>query len=149
MTTLRYFALSPQSRLVRVTQSSLDALWQGRLRANALGCSAGRELRLISVECEGLRPTRAYLLRLPLTCGRFTVEDHLTLRLFTMPDCVTERENVRHHGRGWPDDLLSQLAVALDVPVADLPSPLRIGGPLFVAASTGATPREALRLLRQ
>jgi hypothetical protein len=134
--------------LVRVSQSSLDALWQGRLRANALGCAPGRELRLISVVCDGLQPIQAYLLRLPLTGGRFTAEDHLTLRLFTMPDCVTERENLLHHGHGWPADLLSQLAVALDVPIRGLPLPLRVGGPLFVAASTGASPREALRQLK-
>jgi hypothetical protein len=142
---LCYFAVGTQGQLVRVSHTALARLWRGRLRADALGCHPGRELRLLSVVCDDLRPVRAYLLRLPLTAGQFTLEDYLTLRLFTLPDCVTEQENARHHGQGWPADLLRQLAVALDVPVADLPLPLKVGGPLFDAVARGATPPEASR----
>jgi len=33
--------------------------------------------------------------------GRFTPENYRTLQLFTMPDCGTPGEVVRHHGDGW------------------------------------------------
>jgi hypothetical protein len=81
-----------------------------------------------------------YLLRVPLTEGRFTAEDRLTLLAFSTPDCVTPAEAARHHTEGWPRDLFRQLAVALDVPAAALRVPLGIGGPALVAAGRG-TPR--------
>ena len=67
--------------------------------------------------------------------GRFTAENYLTLQLYTMPDCVTPGEVIRHHGQGWPRDFLRQLAVLIDVPLARLHLPLRVGGPLFTAAA--------------
>jgi hypothetical protein len=105
--------------------------------------------RLVSVACdENLLPQRLYLLRLPLTDGLFTLEDRLTLYLFSRRDCVTHGELVSHHTDGSPADLHRQLAVALDVPCAPLEVPVGVGGPLLLAAALGVTPREALRHLR-
>jgi hypothetical protein len=83
----------------------------------------------------------------PLTAGRFTEENYLTLHLFTRPDCVTSKELLQHHAAGWPRSLRQQLALALDVPIAALPLPFKIGGPLFLAAALKLTPRQAVRYL--
>ena len=145
---LRYFVVDGQGRLRKAPQAAVRALWDGGLGASALGCPANNELRLASVVCDDdLLPQRVYLLRLPLIRGAFTYESRLTLHLFTQPDCVTPGELSRHHAAGWPRDFFHQLAVALDVPAAALNVPLGIGGPLFLAAALGVSPRQALRHL--
>src|SRR5262245_24711449 len=146
---LRYFIVDDQGRLCKVKKSAVEALWEGTCRADSFGCPDGNELRLVSVVCDRkLIPQKIYLLRLPLTQGQFTQENYLTLQIFTMPDCVTPQEVARHHGGGWPADLLRQLAVAADVPLRDLEVPVRIGGPLLLAAALRVTPTEALRYLK-
>jgi hypothetical protein len=70
------------------------------------------------------------------------------LQLCALPDCMTADEMLQHHTEGWPADLFPQLAVALDVPVADLHLPLGVGGPLFTAAAKRVTPKQALRYFR-
>jgi len=143
---LRYFFVNREGQLLKVRQGKVHALWQGKLRAARLG---GNELRLVSVLCDdNLLPTHVYLLRLPLTDGRFTKENYLTLRIFSMPACVTPREVIQHHTAGWPADFFTQLGVALDVPRKLLNVPLGIGGPLFMAAALRVTPGQALRYLR-
>lgn len=145
---LRYFVVDGQGQLRKVSQAAVRALWEGRLRADALGGPAGRELRLVSVVCDDdLLPRSLYLLRLPLEGGAFTPESRLLLHAFSRPDCVTTDELTRHHTEGWPGDFFRQLAVALDVPVAALEVPVGIGGPLLVAAALDVTPRQALRYL--
>ncbi len=146
---LRYFVVDARGQLRKASQVWVRELWVGRRRASDLGCPSGNELRLVSVLCdEALQPQRLYVLRLPLTEGKFTEESRLTLYLYSQPDCVTPRELVQHHTGGWPRDFFRQLAVALDVPVKQLGIPLGIGGPLFLAAALRVTPQEALRHLR-
>src|SRR5207248_2946794 len=94
-----------------------------------------------------LLPQKVYLLRLPLTDGRFTLCDYLTLQSFARPDCVTPQEVKAHHTDGWPADLARQLAVALDVPLSGLSVPVGVGGPLLIAAALRLTPGQALRYL--
>jgi hypothetical protein len=145
---LRYFAVGPSGQLRKISKSAMEGLWRGHYRADQLGCDAGTELRLASVLCDRrLLPRKIYLLRLPLSDGWFTEANLLTLRIFSRPDCVTPREVITHHTAGWPADFFRQLAVALDVPVADLGVPLGIGGPLFTAAKLRVTLREAVRFL--
>lgn len=145
---LRYFVADGKGRLRKVSRAAVRGLWQGRLRADALGSPAGAELRLVSVVCDAaLLPQRLYLLRLPLDEGRFTGESYLALRAFARPDCVTPAELVRHHTGGWPPDFHQQMAVALDVPVSRLDVPLGVGGPLLLAAALRVSPRRALRYL--
>ena len=146
---LRYFISDEHGQLRKVRRASVEALWEGHCRADALGCKEASELRLVSVVCDRkLMPRKIYLLRLPLTAGQFTQENYLTLQVFTMPDCVTPQEVARHHGGGWPRDLLRQLAIAADVPLAQIQVPVRIGGPLLLAAALRVTPSEAMRYLK-
>ena len=146
---LRYFVIDAAGQLRKASQAAVRDLWEGQRAAATLGGSSSNELRLVSVLCDAdLLPQKIYLLRLPLTGGRFTEESRLTLHLFTRPDCVTPNELVQHHSEGWPADFFRQLAVAVDVPVAALNVPLGVGGPLFLAAKLRVTPREALRHLR-
>jgi hypothetical protein len=143
---LRYLVVDPRGQLRRVSQSAVEGLWEGRHKADVLGCPCRSELRVVSVVMnDALLPRRIYLLRLPLTDGLFTLENYLTLQLFTMPDCVTTKEVVQHHAAGWPTNFFQQLALILDVPLADLPVPVRVGGPLFMAAALRLTPHQALR----
>jgi hypothetical protein len=146
---LRYFVVDEQGMLCKVRKSSVQQLWEGSATTEELGFKEPSELKLVSVVCDQkLIPQKVYLLRLPLTAGKFTEENYLTLQIFTMPDCVTPQEVARHHGGGWPSDLLRQLAIAADVPLCQLQVPVRIGGPLLLAAALKVTPTEALRYLK-
>ena len=146
---LRYLVVDGDNRLCLVRRRDVEALWKGRRHATDLGCLAGSELRLVSALCdERLVPHKIFLLRLPLTHGEFTRENWLTLRIFSMPDCVTPREVIEHHTAGWPRDFFTQLAVALDVPRSMLDVPLGIGGPLLTAAAMRVTPKQALKYLQ-
>jgi hypothetical protein len=146
---LRYYIVDHRGQLRRARRSAVERLWAGGCAAADLGSRDESELRLVSVVCDNhLVPRKVFLLRLPLTQGRFTEENYLTLQVFTMPDCVTPREVAQHHGGGWPPDIMRQLAVAADVTLAQLDVPVRIGGPLMLAAALKVTPAEALRYLR-
>jgi hypothetical protein len=146
---LRYLAVDEQGRLRLVRRRDVEALWKGRRAAADLGFGVENEIRLVSALCdERLVPQKIFLLRLPLTDGQFTRENWLTLRIFTMRDCVTTREVIEHHTDGWPRDFFTQLAVALDVPRRALDVPLGIGGPLLTAAAMRVTPRQALKYLQ-
>jgi hypothetical protein len=145
---LRYFIADPSGQIQRASQPAMEGLWEGRISGTKVG-GGKSELRLVSVLCDDqLQPNTVYLLRVPLTNGMFTPESQLTLQIFTMRDCVTEREMLDHHGGGWPRDLMRQLAVALDVPLARLNVPVRVGGPLFVAAAMGVRPHQTLQYLQ-
>jgi hypothetical protein len=146
---LRYFLIDADGQLKRLRRDRLEALWQGNAAAADLGSRDACELRLVSVLCDDrLVPQKIFLLRLPLTRGRFTKENYRTLRSFSRPDRVTAHEMFRHHSEGWPRDFFPQLAVALDVPKAFLDVPLGIGGPLLMAAALRLPPKQAVRYLR-
>jgi hypothetical protein len=139
---LRFFVLDPQGRLCRVSQSVIKRLCRGHADSVALGCPGARELRLVSAICDDeLQPQKLFLVRLPLTQGRFTYENYLVLQAWSRPDCVTAAEAFGHHTEGWPADFFPQIAVALDVPVTALNVPLGIGGPLWsLARDVGLRP---------
>jgi hypothetical protein len=146
----RYLVVDTQGRLILTPKASIEALWQGRAEAKELGAASSNEIRLVSVLCNNrIVPQKIFLLRLPLTEGRFTKDNYLTLRIFTMPDCVTPREVIEHHTDGWPRDFYTQLAVALDVPRSMLSVPLGVGGPLMMAAALKVSPREAIKYLQK
>jgi hypothetical protein len=146
---LRYLYVDRHGQLTVIRRAQVEALWQGRLGADALCGPDLHELRLVSVLCNArLVPQKIFLLRLPLTDGHFTRENYRTLRSFSMPSRVTAHEMFVHHSEGWPRDFFRQMAVALDVPKAFFDVPLGIGGPLLMAAAMRVPPREAVRYLR-
>jgi hypothetical protein len=146
---LRYLFVDRHGQLTVIRRADVEALWQGRLGADALHGPDLHELRLVSLLCNSrLVPQKIFLLRLPLTGGYFTRDNYRILRSFSMPSRVTAHEMFVHHSDGWPTDFFQQLAVALDVPKAFLNVPLGIGGPLLKAAAMGVPPREAVRYLR-
>ena len=146
---LRYFAADRRGRLRKVRPRLLDALLNGRLSAEAVGCRGVRELQLVTTVCDSrLLPRSVYLLRVPLTGGRFTAADEVTLRAFASPECVTPHEAAVYHGHGWPRTLVRQLAVALDVPVAGLAVPFGAGGPVLASVAGRVPLRQAARGFR-
>ncbi len=146
---LRYLFVDRAGQLVKVKRSVVERLWQGELSVEALGRARRTELRLVSALCDShLRPRRIFLLRLPLSDGRFTRADYMTLQVFSRSDCVTAQEMIAHHTGGWPPDFYHQLAVALDIPRKELDVPVGIGGPLMTAAAMRLSPKQALRYLR-
>jgi hypothetical protein len=146
---IRYLFVNRLGQLIKVRRSLVEGLWKGDLAATDLGSLGQNELRLVSVLCdEQLLPRKVFLLRLPLSKGRFTKENYLTLQIFSRPDCVTPREVIAHHTAGWPRDFFRQLAVALDVTRHHLEVPLGIGGPLLMAAAMKLSPKQTLRYLR-
>src|SRR4051812_8593284 len=115
---LRYFVLDGSGQLRKAPGAAVRAFLDGQLGAAHFRSKNGRELGLATAVCDDdLIPRQMYLLRIPLTGGRFTSADSLVLRAFADPECVTPVEAVAHHAGGWPGDLIRQLAVALDVPV--------------------------------
>lgn len=147
---LRYLVLDARGRLRKARPKVVAAILNSRASAAALGCPGARGLRLVTVVCDDdLLPAAVYLLRVPLTGGRFTAADGLVLRAFASPECVTPHEAATHHGAGWPADLVRQLAVALDVPVAGMGVPFDVGGPVLAAVVGRVTIREAARRLRR
>ena len=126
-----YFLADQRGQLRRLRLAAVRRLIVGRRSARA------GDLRLVTVTLDAdLLPTAVYLLRAGLTGGRLTRADAVRLRALATPGCVTPAEAAAHHQAGWPPDLVRQLAVALDVPVAGLRCPVRWGGPPLDAILT-------------
>jgi hypothetical protein len=146
---LRYLIVDSNNQLKLIRRDEVEAIWRGRVHVSQYGCDDQTELRLISVVCDNdILPERIYLLRIALTDGYFTRRNYRSLRSFAMPSRVTAQEMFRHHSEGWPRDFFTQLAVALDVPRADLDVPFGIGGPLLIAAALKISPKRAVRYLK-
>ena len=129
---LRYFVIDEDSRLHRASKKVVEALWRGRCKAERLGCAMGDELRVITVVCDDrLQPRISFFLRVALKNGKptnssrieaYEAMTHSSGRRYDHPAAKRQFE-------GWPSDWQHQLAVALDVPVAQLHK-VGIGGPL-------------------
>lgn len=146
---LQYLVVDAEQQLRLVPREHVEAMWRGQVNAEHFGVIDPTELRLVSVVTNNrLVPQRIFLLRVPLTNGKFTRRNYRALRSFTMPSRVTVREAFHHHSDGWPTDFFTQLAVALDVPRAMLEVPFGIGGPLLIAAALKISPKSAARYLR-
>ena len=146
---LKYLIVDGNNQLQLIRRAQVEAIWRGAVPVSRYGCSDLTELRLISVVCDArILPERIYLLRIALTDGYFTRRNCRVLRSFAMPSRVTAQEMFQHHSEGWPRDFFTQLAVALDVPRADLDVPFGIGGPLLIAAALRISPKRAVRYLK-
>jgi len=143
---LRFFAADRRGRLLKVRPRHVDGVINGRISVAILGCRGVHTLPLVTAACDGrLRPQAIYLLRVPLTGGRFTAADELALRALVSPASATPHEAATHHAAGWPVDLVRQLAVALDVPVTGLAVPFAAGGPVLDAVVSSRPLRHAGR----
>jgi hypothetical protein len=141
---LRYFVLDADGQLRKARPKRVEATLDGRMSSADLGCPGVRSLFLATVVCDAaLLPRAVYLLRVPLTHGRFTASDELTLRTLASPSCVTPHEAATHHGAGWPQDLVRQFAVALDVPVSGMAVPFAAGGPVLDAVVRRGSMRQS------
>ncbi len=133
---LRYLLVDSLGQFRLVDSSPVEDVWAGRRTADALGYPIGNELRLVTVVCndEDLQPRKCFFLRAKLEDGQITDESR-----FDAYDSMTEHARGTydiladdHQLDGWPEDWHRQLAVALDVPVAELRR-IGIGGPLLMA----------------
>jgi hypothetical protein len=118
----------------------VEDVWAGRSGTDVLGHPIGDELLLVTVLCneDDLAPRKCFFLRIKLEDGRITDTSR-----FDAYDSMTEHSRGTydiladdHQLDGWPDDWYQQLAVALDVPIAELRR-VGIGGPLLMADMWG------------
>ena len=129
-----YFVADRRDQLLRVPTEPVEALWEGRGGAAALGVDCGESLRLISVLIdEDLNPVVIFFIRLDLDSDEITAESRLEAY-----EAVTAKGPRYSHPAaqkqfvGWPTDWPRQLAVALDVPVFAL-NKIALGGPLLMS----------------
>lgn len=147
---VRFFCLDKDDRLQKVAQRHVEKAWWDE---RPWDDSTGRRLvRLVTIVLDGdHRPRGCFLLRLTLKEGRLTHEirreilaaaqrgiEHLGKR--SKP---TGNPQIEKQMEGWPATLKRQLAVALDVPIGQLPKP-RFGGPLVTAAQLRISVKRAL-----
>ena len=133
--TLRYFVVDVDGQLVRVPTAAAEAVWGGQADAGDLDVILGSELKLISsLIDEDLNPVMTFFLRVDLDRGAITEESRMALLEAITADHGRRLSDPRQRRQfeGWPDDWRRQLAVALDVPAAQLVK-LGIGGPLILS----------------
>ena len=147
---VRFFCLDEDDRLQKVAQRHVEKAWWDE---RPWDDSTGRGLvRLVTVVLDGDHRLRGcFLLRLTLKDGRLT---HQVRREIL----ATAQSGMEHLGKrskptghpliekqmeGWPATLKRQLAVALDVPIGQLPTP-GFGGPLVTAARLRISVKRAL-----
>lgn len=136
---IQYFAVDADNQLRRETREAVEDLWSGRATAETLHCNVEESFRLVTVMCnDDLIPVVTYFARLDLHEGRIT--DESKIEAF---EAMTTRHRRRYDNpsaqrqfRGWPADWQRQLAVALDIPVAQLKR-IGIGGPLLMSEIWG------------
>jgi len=134
-----YYVVDHNSQLQRVPCDRLEALWKGDVAIDALECIVDDELRLITVLSDDyLEPVYCYFVRLELKSGKIT--DESRIEAFEAMTARHRRRKghpaARRQLEGWPTDWRPQLAVALDVPVAQL-SKIGLGGPLLMSELWG------------
>ncbi|HUG93470.1 MAG TPA: hypothetical protein VML55_21705 [Planctomycetaceae bacterium] len=132
---LCYFVIDQHRTLHRVSREAVEGLWRNEHAAGVLDLPLGGELRLVTVLVdENLLPVVCYFARFRLRGGLITAESK-----HEAYDAMTARHQRRYDHpaaqrqfAGWPGDWQRQLAVALDVPAAQLRK-LGLGGPLLMS----------------
>lgn len=136
---LRYFVVDEANDLHRIRRSAVEAVWSDARPVASLGLRLADDLRVVTVVCDpDLHPRICFFLRVDLEDGRIT--DDSRLRAHEAVE-VSNRGELDHpavaHQLGrWPSDWRRQLAVALDVPVAEVNN-IGIGGLLPLADVLG------------
>jgi len=153
---VRYFHLDENDCLQKVAQRHLEAVWFDERPWD--DSASAKPLRLISFLCDDdFRPLRGFVMRVQIREGRLTDDsrhDAIAAVQSAMPPLPSifgpvqssnELPLIDKQLEGWPEpnDLFRQLAVALDVPIEQVP-PLRFGGPLLTATLLRVTVKQAL-----
>jgi len=132
---LVYFVVDVEGQLRRVPTEAAEAVWEGRAGTDIFSVALGEELRMVSALIDGdLDPVVCFFMKLDVHGEEITDESRLDAY-----EAVTakhaQHENhpaAQRQLEGWPSDWQTQLAVALDVPVAGLKR-IAIGGPLLMS----------------
>lgn len=136
---LTYFVVDRNQQLQKVSRDEVERLWRNETGAEGLPIDPDDELQLVTALCdESLIPLVIWFVRLELSGGRIT--DQSRIAAYEAMDTRKKRRYdhpaARRQFTGWPSDWRQQLAVALDVPVADLQK-VGIGGPLLMSELWG------------
>ncbi len=132
---LTYFVVDTDHTIYRVDRELVEGLWDGHRTSDEFACSLGHDLRLITVLLdEDLLPVLCFFIRVELKDGVITNRSRIEA-FEAMSNRVKRRYDnpeAQRQFRGWPNDWQRQLAVALDVPAAEL-TKIGLGGPLLMA----------------
>lgn len=152
---IRYFIFDGTSWfLQRAAQNRIEDAWEGRRPWDAAGGS--RDLGIITVLLDDeLRPQKGFHTRVEVTDGCImqeavwsAVRAWLQVKSTPLaPDdeaCADLQPEVIYQRQGWPDpaEVYRQLAIALDVPIARVPS-LSFGGPLLASCQLDVSVKQA------
>jgi|GEM_PF-3419458 len=129
---LDYYIVDEQGQFQRSSRNDVETLWKGNCHIGKINERLSEDLRIATVvRDEQLHPVMCFFLKLKLADGQITDESKLEVY-----EAITTRKKDRYdHSasqrqfEGWPKNWRSQLAVALDVPVAELHR-VALGGPL-------------------
>ncbi|QDT39081.1 hypothetical protein [Stratiformator vulcanicus] len=132
---LVYFVVDLHGQLRRVPTDAAEAVWESRSGTNVFDVAIGEELRMVSALVDvDLDPVVCFFMKLDVDGEEITDESRLDAY-----EAVTAKHAHRNDHpaaqrqlEGWPSDWQTQLAVALDVPVAGLKR-IAIGGPLLMS----------------
>jgi hypothetical protein len=156
---IRYFLVEDSGEVRKIAQAALEGAWEDNRTIDTM--PGTRSVGIITVLCdESFQPLQCFQTRVRVSDGRITEESrddarHAWFLLrppLDIPDSPSPpREDPRSHPAvvfqvsGWPpeDELRRQLAVALDVPVDQVPA-FFIGGPLIAALQLDVAIRQAL-----
>jgi len=154
---VRYFHVDEADRVHKVAQRHMVAAWQGDRPWD--GSRGLRDLRIVTILCrEGLIPIRSFLFRAATEDGWITESSRrevMQTRLSLLPDPLVKEHRPAPNPlldaqfADWPDleELIQQLAVAIDVPVSAIPA-IYWGGPLITATQLSLTVPAALEYYR-
>ena len=147
---VRYFYLDEKDRLLKAAQRRVEAAW---FDERAWDDSTGTKLlRIVSFICRNdLGPIRGYVMRTMVKDGWITEDSReraIQAVHSAMPPLFgpvpTELPLIAKQLEGWPElcGLRQQIAVALDVPISQVPK-LQFGGPLLMASHMTVAVKQA------
>lgn len=148
----RFFVVDDSAKVHAVSQKGITEVWYGERSAKTLKAPIGRLMRLVSVVSDNnFRRPIVYLCNIDLDRkGMFTERARIRLvslhqnskpSSFTVPgasdhDPKPWREQLDAQIETWPAGFGSELANALDLPLAEVAKCVNHGGPLVIGDLT-------------
>ena len=135
---LRCCCVDRDGRLWRMPVEAARRVWRGQESVWQNGWAVDEEFRLLTMVCdERLRPRLTYFFRLRLENGWSTDATRAAaaeaVAAGNIPDLCHPAVRRQFDPEAWPADLRRQVAVALDIPAADIRDNVGVGGPLPLA----------------